>query len=94
MDRLHRAAETADRAGSLFEIRLLRALALAAQDHRQQAVETLTRTLTKAPEADGYARLFLDEGEPMVALLRDAERGVARHQARRCQLLRATTHGR
>ena len=74
LDRLHDAAETSGRAGSLLEIRVLRALAQDARGQRPQAVESLARAWTQAPEPDGYARLFLDEGEPMRALLRDATR--------------------
>ncbi|HEX8497019.1 MAG TPA: LuxR C-terminal-related transcriptional regulator, partial [Actinomycetales bacterium] len=83
LGRLRDAAEAADRAGSLLEVGLLQALALAAQGHRQQAVETVSRALTEIPEPGGYARLFLDEGDPMVALLRQVDQGVAQQQARR-----------
>jgi LuxR family maltose regulon positive regulatory protein len=72
LDRLHEAAETSGRAGSLLEIRLLQALAHDAQGRRPQALESLARALTQAPEAGGYVRLFLDEGAPMIGLLRDA----------------------
>jgi len=84
LDRLHGSAETAERAGSLLEIRLLRALVQDAQGHRSQALETLAQALKLAREPDGYLRLFLDEGAPMLSLLRDAKPdGPGGHQARR-----------
>ena len=48
---------------------MLQALAHEAQGHQQSAQEALERALTESPEADGFARLFLDEGAPMVRLL-------------------------
>src|SRR5664280_3236887 len=74
LDRLHEAADTSGRAGSLVEIRMMQALARDAQGHRPQALQTLGQAWSLAPEQDGYVRLFLDEGAPMVELLRDAER--------------------
>jgi LuxR family maltose regulon positive regulatory protein len=68
--RLLEAAETAERAGSLLEIRLLDALTYEAQGRLPEAVGCLTRALRLAPEPSGYVRLFLDEGEPMSNLLR------------------------
>jgi LuxR family transcriptional regulator, maltose regulon positive regulatory protein len=89
LDRLLDAAATFDRAGSLVEIRMLQALAHDAQGHRPQARDALGRAMAAAPEPDGYARLFLDEGAPMTALLRDAENhGVAADHARRLLGLR------
>ena len=90
LDRLHEAAETSGRAGSLVEIRMLEALAQDAQGHRAQVLQSLGQAWAQAPEPDGYVRLFLDEGAPMVELLRDAERqGLAGDHARR--LLRLNT---
>jgi LuxR family transcriptional regulator, maltose regulon positive regulatory protein len=84
LDRLCSAAETSRRAGSLIEIRVLRALAQHAQGHRQPAVESLAQALALAPEPGGYVRLFLDEGPAMTNLLRDATRhGVVGDHARR-----------
>ncbi len=63
---------------------MLQALAHEAQGHREPALEALERALTETPGADGYVRLFLDEGAPMVRLLRGCEeREVARDRARR-----------
>jgi LuxR family maltose regulon positive regulatory protein len=84
LDRLLGAAETWGRAGSLVEIRMLQALAHDARGHRQPAVEALGRALALAPEPEGYVRLFLDEGAPMMSLLRDAQpQGGAGAHARR-----------
>jgi LuxR family maltose regulon positive regulatory protein len=84
LDRLHEAADTSGRAGSLVEIRMLQALARGAQGHRPQALQSLGQAWSLAPEPDGYVRLFLDEGASMVELLRDAERqGPAGDHARR-----------
>ena len=85
MDRLADAAETSGRAGSLLEIRMLQALAHDAQGHRLQALQMLwTEAWAGAPEPEGYVRLFLDEGAPMVELLRAAEQlGDAGGHARR-----------
>ncbi len=80
MDRLHDAAETSGRAGSLLEIRLLQALAHDAQGHRPQALESLAQALALAPEPEGYVRLFLDEGAPMVGSA--ARRRAPRHRRR------------
>ncbi len=84
LDRLHEAAESSGRAGSLVEIRMMKALAQDALGHRPQALQSLGEAWTRAPEPDGYARLFLDEGTPMVELLHSAgHEGVAGGHARR-----------
>src|SRR5664279_5467477 len=94
LDRLHEAAETSGRAGSLIEIRMMQALAQDAQGHRPQALQTLGQAWAQAPEPDGYVRLFLDEGDPMMELLRDAEhQGVAGDHARRLLSFIATRDG-
>ncbi|HEX6150336.1 LuxR C-terminal-related transcriptional regulator [Nocardioides sp.] len=83
LDRLE-AAAAAHRPGSAIEIRMLRALAEHGADRRGRALRDLERALTQSPEPEGYVRLFLDEGAPMLALLRAAvEDGVLQeHTAR------------
>jgi len=51
---------------------MLQALAQHGGGDRAQALATLARALTEAPEPECPVRLFLDEGDPMLALLRDA----------------------
>ena len=68
LDRLHAAAATQYRAGSLIEIGALRALALAASGDAAGAVTALAGALMLAGP-QGYVRVFADEGPPMAALL-------------------------
>jgi LuxR family transcriptional regulator, maltose regulon positive regulatory protein len=68
LKRLHAAALSQDRAGSVIEIQALQALALAAAGQETAAVDALARALTLAcPQ--GYVRVFADAGPPMAALL-------------------------
>ena len=68
LERLHAAAVSQDRVGSVIEIRALQALALAAAGEENAAVDALAGALTLAcPQ--GYVRVFADEGPPMAALL-------------------------
>ena len=69
LDRLLQDAEAKARMSSVLEILMLRALALEAQGNRTSALSTLERALALA-EPEGYIRLFVDEGAPMLALLR------------------------
>ena len=88
--RLLRAAEEGDRTGSVLEILVLQSLALEARGDVPAAGEPMNRALALA-EPEGYVRLFTDEGAPMAALLRNAERrGPGASYARR---LRATLGG-
>jgi len=76
LERLREDAEVNARMGSTLEILMLQALALSALGKGTEALPVLQRALTLA-EPEGYIRLFLDEGEPMVALLRQAyARGI------------------
>ncbi|MDX6371793.1 MAG: hypothetical protein QOD98_781, partial [Nocardioidaceae bacterium] len=68
LDRLAEAAEASGRTGTLIEVLALHALARHAGGDQPGALETLERALTLA-EPDGHARVFLDEGDPMRALL-------------------------
>jgi LuxR family maltose regulon positive regulatory protein len=54
---------------SVLEIRILMALTYAAQQRQSQARQQLREALRLA-HTQGYLRLFLDEGEAMIALLR------------------------
>jgi LuxR family maltose regulon positive regulatory protein len=51
---------------------MLQALAHATDGDRETALGVLGLALTQAPEPEGHVRLFLDEGDPMLDLLRDA----------------------
>ncbi|MGZ5403984.1 MAG: LuxR C-terminal-related transcriptional regulator [Nocardioides sp.] len=73
LDRLHAHADPS-RAGSLIEIGMLRALIHDAQGHRAQSLAVLAQALAQAPEPASYVRLFLDEGDPMIALVNLASR--------------------
>lgn len=67
LDRLLDAATEDGRTGSVIEIEMLRALALADGD-RPAAVSAIVRAVTlAAPQR--HVRLFVDEGPPMAALL-------------------------
>jgi len=87
LDRLHAAAADAGRDGSVLEIRVLQALAHHAHDAQPQALSALSRALSGAPEPHSYVRLYLDEGAPMMAILRQHAAGehdeAMRGQARR-----------
>jgi len=63
---------------SVIEIFVLRALALQAQEKQDEALSTLGRALALA-EPEGYIRLFLDEGVPMLVLLRQAREHQITH---------------
>jgi LuxR family transcriptional regulator, maltose regulon positive regulatory protein len=65
------AATAADRHGHLIAVEALDALALDALGDRPGALDRLGRALELA-EAEGYVRTFVDEGPPMLALLREA----------------------
>jgi LuxR family maltose regulon positive regulatory protein len=64
-------SETQQRIDLLLESLILEALALSQQGDLPQALLILERALSLG-EPEGYARIFLDEGEPMVRLLRHA----------------------
>src|SRR5262249_37680145 len=77
LGRLLANAEAKGRMQSVLEILLLQALALEVQGDRKGALAVLDRVLDWA-EPEGYVRLFLDEGPPMMALLRQAKlQGIA-----------------
>jgi LuxR family transcriptional regulator, maltose regulon positive regulatory protein len=69
LERLHARAATQGRTGSLIEIHALQALARSADGDQPGALTALAEALAlAAPE--GYLRVFVDEGPPMAALLR------------------------
>ncbi|MEJ2600512.1 MAG: LuxR C-terminal-related transcriptional regulator [Anaerolineales bacterium] len=83
--RLLEAAEAGNRLGSVIEILVAQALAYQVQGDLSQASEILARALTLA-EPQGYIRVFVDEGEPMMALLREAaKRGIVPQYVRELQ---------
>lgn len=71
LDALLPPAETAGRMGTMIEISVLRALALQGLADVDKAQEALAWAIQLA-EPEGYVRLFLDEGESMLGLLRKA----------------------
>ncbi|MDJ0333968.1 LuxR C-terminal-related transcriptional regulator [Salinibacterium sp. G-O1] len=71
LDRLLDSAEGGGRAGCIIEISLLVATILHAQQKPATALASLERALNLA-EPEGYIQLFLDEGAPILALLRTA----------------------
>jgi LuxR family transcriptional regulator, maltose regulon positive regulatory protein len=76
LERLLVDAEAKARMGSALEIPLLQALGLDARRNRAGALTTIARALTLA-QPQGYIRLFVDEGTPMLTLLRESQaRGV------------------
>jgi LuxR family maltose regulon positive regulatory protein len=68
---LQQAAASAGRNGSLIEILILQAVTFAAQKRYGEALSALGDALGLA-EGEGFIRIFLDEGAPMVDLLRRA----------------------
>jgi LuxR family maltose regulon positive regulatory protein len=73
LERLLADAETKGRTHSVLEVLVLRVLALELQGDHVGVLSALGRMLALA-EPQGYVRLFLDEGPPMVVLLHEAQR--------------------
>jgi LuxR family maltose regulon positive regulatory protein len=71
LERLLKAAEERGGKGSVIEILVLQAIAYHAQGDLPAAFLPLQRALGLA-EAEGYVRIFLDEGSRMMQLLREA----------------------
>lgn len=70
LERLRVLAVAQGRTGSLIPLQVLAALAHAASGQEQAALTALADALAlAAPE--GYLRVFLDEGEPLAALVRE-----------------------
>jgi ATP/maltotriose-dependent transcriptional regulator MalT len=68
LERLGDLAAAQGRTGSLIEVRVVQALALAARGDQPAALAALAEALTLA-EPEGHTRVFLDEGGPLAALL-------------------------
>jgi ATP/maltotriose-dependent transcriptional regulator MalT len=68
LSRLEETARSAGRMGRVIEILLLEALAFWVVNESKSALLALTKCLTLA-EPGGYARIFLDEGQPMQRML-------------------------
>lgn len=80
------AAEAGGRAGSVIEILALQSLAIQRAGGGRRALEPLERSLGLA-RGEGYVGVFVDEGEPMRDLLRQAvARGVEPEYAGRLLL--------
>jgi LuxR family maltose regulon positive regulatory protein len=73
LERLLVAAEAGGREGGAIEAQLLLALAHEARGDTGQALVVLADALTRA-ESERFARIFLDVGAPMTALLKAAVR--------------------
>jgi LuxR family maltose regulon positive regulatory protein len=83
LERLLQAAEDGRREGSVIEILVLLALARRLRGDTVAALAALERALTAA-EREGYVRMFIGEGPPIVALLEAAvDRGIVPGYARR-----------
>ena len=83
LDRMLESAEAGGNTGRVIETLLLQAITRQAEGNMAQAVLPLSRALSLG-EPEGYVRVFLDDGVPVVRLLREAEsRGVHRDYARR-----------
>ncbi|MHB0877215.1 MAG: LuxR C-terminal-related transcriptional regulator [Anaerolineae bacterium] len=94
LERLLKAAEEGERMGSLIEILALQALAHEAQGGTHAALAPLERALTLA-EPEGYVRVFVHEGPPMAALLREAaKRAIAPNYVARLRAAFGQAEGR
>jgi LuxR family maltose regulon positive regulatory protein len=91
LERLLRAAEEGHRTGRVIEILVLRALAHQALGDIPAALAALERAVTLA-EPEGYVRIFVDEGPPIVLLLRAVvKQGTRPDYARRLLTAVGTT---
>ena len=94
LERLLEAAEEGGRIGSVIEILVLQALAHQAQGNLSLALAPLERALSLA-EPEGYVRIFVDEGQPMAALLQEAaQHGTAPNYASRLRAAFEKAEGR
>jgi LuxR family maltose regulon positive regulatory protein len=91
--RLLNAAREAGRVRSVLSIQVLLAQAHAARKQRHEARELLRVTLAQA-YAEGYRRLFLDEGDALIALLQTLTLHEAPLRAYRQTILHVATSAR
>ncbi len=76
IERLTLSAESAGRTGHLIDLLTLQALAWDAQGDLSQALSSMERALRLA-EPQGFVRIFLDKGVPIIRLLKEtARRGI------------------
>jgi LuxR family maltose regulon positive regulatory protein len=68
LDQMNESAIAGERKASLIKIFTLKAIALQFTGESEQAIAALKSALALA-EPEGYVRTFLDEGEPIAALL-------------------------
>jgi LuxR family maltose regulon positive regulatory protein len=69
LEQLIRQEESRGLLGRVIDLLVLQALVFRAKDAGPKALAALERSLSLA-QAEGYIRVFLDEGEPMAELLR------------------------
>ncbi len=80
LERLLGAAEAGGRGGRVVEILVVRAVAQGAEGDGSGALAALGRAAALA-EAEGYVRIFADEGAPMAAMLKRLQREARRRVA-------------
>lgn len=91
LEHLLQAASAAKRTGRVIECHALLAMGYAQSDKQEAALASLRRALVLA-EPEDYARLFLDEGQPMSDLLhRTVSTDVAGRYAERLLAMTAAT---
>jgi LuxR family maltose regulon positive regulatory protein len=81
ISRLLAAAEAGGRTGRVIELLVLSAISQQLQGNTRAGLVPLERALTLA-EPEGYLRTFLDEGEPMAALLAAVHRATPNYLRR------------
>ncbi|MBE7435469.1 MAG: helix-turn-helix transcriptional regulator [Anaerolineales bacterium] len=90
LERLLTAAENQNRMGSALQILMVTALAHHAAGSTPQAFASLERSLHLA-QPEGYFRTFVDEGEPMQALLSAFQTWIEKQPGSQYQELRGYT---
>jgi LuxR family maltose regulon positive regulatory protein len=76
LDQLLITAESTGKTGTVIEILILQALVYLKKDEIPQALKAFVCALTHA-QTEGFLRIFLDEGKPIVTLLQyAAKKGV------------------